>query len=117
MELTDARESCPRLAMLLHAVWYAGCIGAVSYTHLIGDRAGNVVLAELVAALEVIYGIRTPFNLKKMNELARFAAQVSAREIPVNAPIVGDHVFVDQDDYHIDGSLHDPCLLYTSSFS
>ena len=74
----------------------------------LGDRAGNVVLAELVAALEVIYGIRTPFNLKKMNELARFAAQVSAREIPVNAPIVGDHVFVDQDDYHIDGSLHDP---------
>ncbi|MFR1991879.1 MAG: hypothetical protein ACLS3C_18135 [Oscillospiraceae bacterium] len=70
-----------------------------------GDRAGNAALAEVAVALEAFYDIDTGIDLKQMRGLSQFVAKVSGRPLPVNMPLVGDHVFIDQDDYHIESQL------------
>lgn len=67
----------------------------------LGDRAGNVVLAEAAITLEAMYGVKTKIKLDQMKELSRYVSKISARPIPVNQPFVGDHVFVNQDDFHV----------------
>lgn len=73
-----------------------------------GDRAGNAALAEVAVALEAFYDIDTGIDLKQMRGLSQFVAKVSGRPLPVNMPLVGDHVFIDQDDYHIESQLINP---------
>ena len=66
-----------------------------------GDRAGNVSLAEVVVGLKAFYGVDTNINMRALGDLSRHVAKVSGRPIAPNAPLVGDHVFVDCDDTHI----------------
>lgn len=73
-----------------------------------GDRAGNAALAEVAVALEAFYDIHTGIDLKQMCSLSQFVAKASGRPLPVNTPLVGAHVFADQDDYHIESQLINP---------
>ncbi len=67
----------------------------------IGDRAGNTALAEFVVGLRALYGVDTHIDMKAMTDLSHFVSRITGRPIPVNQPLVGDHVFADQDDFHI----------------
>lgn len=66
-----------------------------------GDRAGNTSLAELVVGLKAFYDVDTKINMKALGDLSRYVAKVSGRPIADNAPLIGNHVFVDCDDTHI----------------
>lgn len=67
----------------------------------IGDRAGNVALAEAVVALEAIYRQPTGVKLERLMELSRYVSQIACRPIPVDKPLVGAQVFSNQDDFHV----------------
>ena len=59
------------------------------YSH----RSGNCALEQLVAALEVLYGLPTGFDLARMMSLCELAARVFGVPIPLQAPHVGASAF------------------------
>jgi isopropylmalate/homocitrate/citramalate synthase len=59
----------------------------------LGDRAGNAPLEEVVAALELLYGVKTGMSLVALTELSQAVADAAKRELPANKPITGADVF------------------------
>lgn len=66
----------------------------------LGDRAGNVALAELVVMLEGFYNFHTGIDVKRLKEVSMFAETISGIKIPANQPLVGEHVFSDESELH-----------------
>jgi len=66
----------------------------------LGDRAGNVALAELVVLLEGFYDFHTGVDVKRMKEVSEFVEKISGIHIPANQPLVGEHVFSDESELH-----------------
>ena len=60
----------------------------------LGDRAGNAPLEEVVAALELLYGIHTPVELTALTALSERFARAAGRPLPPNKPISGRSAFV-----------------------
>jgi isopropylmalate/homocitrate/citramalate synthase len=60
----------------------------------LGDRAGNAPLEEVVAALELLYGVDTGIEVAALTRLSRRFADASARPLAPNKPISGRSVFV-----------------------
>jgi isopropylmalate/homocitrate/citramalate synthase len=59
------------------------------YSH----RSGNCALEQIVAALEVLYDLRTGVDLKEIMSLCQLAAEVFGVPIPPQAPHVGTSAF------------------------
>jgi isopropylmalate/homocitrate/citramalate synthase len=55
------------------------------YSH----RSGNCALEQIVAALEVLYGVHTGFDLSQLTSLSELAAEVFNVPIPPQRPHVG----------------------------
>lgn len=66
----------------------------------LGDRAGNVALAELIVLLEGFYDFHTGVDVKRMMEVAQFGERISGIKTPANKPLVGEHVFSDESELH-----------------
>lgn len=66
----------------------------------LGDRAGNVALAELVILLEGFYDFHTGIDVKRLKEISLFAETISGIKLPANQPLVGEHVFSDESELH-----------------
>jgi len=60
----------------------------------LGDRAGNAPLEEVVAALELLYGIETGVELGSLTELSRLFARAAGRPLHPHKPITGPAAFV-----------------------
>jgi homocitrate synthase NifV len=59
----------------------------------LGDRAGNAPLEEVVAALELLYDLRTGIALDQLTELSQAFAAASGRELAPTKPVSGPAVF------------------------
>jgi isopropylmalate/homocitrate/citramalate synthase len=59
------------------------------YSH----RSGNCSLEQVVAALEVLYDVRTDVDLSKLMSLCQLAAEVFGVPVPAQAPHVGTSAF------------------------
>lgn len=59
----------------------------------IGERAGNASLAEVVMALELLYGVKTEIKIEKLRELSKVVEKITRVKMPPNRPIVGDNIF------------------------
>ena len=59
----------------------------------LGDR-GFASLEEVVMALEVLYGVRTGINLKKLPQLCHTVERITGIRNPPYKAIVGEHVYV-----------------------
>ena len=59
----------------------------------LGDRAGNVPLEEVVAALALIYELDLSVDLSRLTALSQSFAAASGRILPPNKPVSGPHVF------------------------
>lgn len=66
----------------------------------LGDRAGNVAIAELAVALEALYGVSSGLDISRMVELSRFGEKIAGVNVADNKPLVGRHVFSDQSELH-----------------
>ena len=74
----------------------------------LGERAGNAALEQVAAALVRLELGPTAMVLTELPRLAALVARAANRPIPVDAPIVGEHVFTHESGIHVSGLLRDP---------
>lgn len=60
----------------------------------LGERAGNVDLAELVMALELLYGVDTGVATEYLTETARLVERISGQCVSPTKPVVGERIFM-----------------------
>lgn len=71
----------------------------------LGERAGNPSLDEVVAALELFYGLDTGVNMNALYALSREVEALSGVPIPLLKPLLGDNAFAHKLDVHLRGVL------------
>jgi isopropylmalate/homocitrate/citramalate synthase len=76
-----------------------------------GPRAGNATMAEVVVALESLYGVKTGIDLKKLTGLSRLFEDLSRWPTPKDKPLVGDYAFTDASETHSFLLQADPLLF------
>ncbi|MFA5951981.1 MAG: homocitrate synthase [Hyphomicrobium sp.] len=93
-------------ANTLAAIRAGASHASVTVTGL-GERAGNAPLEEVAMALMQLYGRETGIVPTELLKVAELVAAASARPVPPNKAIVGDHVFTHESGIHVDGLLKD----------
>ncbi len=71
----------------------------------LGERAGNAALEEVVATLEILYGIDTGIELKRIYRTAKLVEKVTGIAIPPNKAVVGENAFTHESGIHTSAIL------------
>jgi 2-isopropylmalate synthase len=79
----------------------------------VGERAGLVDLATLLAVLKTDFNAENPWKLDKLPELYRMVSQYSGVTIPLNYPMMGKNAFTHCAGVHTQAAAVDP-LHYES---
>ncbi|MDH3638124.1 MAG: 2-isopropylmalate synthase [Gammaproteobacteria bacterium] len=69
----------------------------------LGERAGNVSLAEVAVVLRDKMGVRLSIDETKIYSISRMVENFSGKSVAANAPITGDDVFTQTAGIHADG--------------
>lgn len=69
----------------------------------LGERAGNVSLAEVAVVLKDKMDIKLSIDETKIYALSQMVENFSAKQVPDNAPIIGADVFTQTSGIHADG--------------
>ena len=77
----------------------------------VGARAGNATMAEVVVALESLYGVATGIDLSKLTGLAKLFEELSSWPTAKDKALVGDYAFTDASDTHSFLMQADPLLF------
>jgi isopropylmalate/homocitrate/citramalate synthase len=77
----------------------------------VGARAGNATMAEVVVALESLYGVATGIDLSKLTGLSKLFEELSSWPTPKDKALVGDYAFTDASDTHSFLLQADPLLF------
>jgi len=85
------------------AAVYAGITGIHTTINGLGERAGNVPLASVVATLHDHLKIKTNIQENNLNMVSRVVESYSGIRIPNNKPVIGDSVFTQCAGIHADG--------------
>jgi isopropylmalate/homocitrate/citramalate synthase len=72
----------------------AGATGVDTAINGVGHHVGHVPLAEVVIALEVLYGIDTRIKLDSLRQVSLLVRERTGIPVPIWTPVVGDFVFV-----------------------
>lgn len=67
----------------------------------LGDKAGIGALEEVVTALEILYGVNTGIDMRKLVELSEFVQERFNIPVSANKPIVGPNIVRHQIDSHM----------------
>jgi homocitrate synthase NifV len=73
----------------------------------LGDRAGNVPLAEAILALETRLGRKTGVHTETLSPLSTMVAEHCGQPVPEDKPVVGSRVFRHEAGIHVHGLLQD----------
>jgi isopropylmalate/homocitrate/citramalate synthase len=73
----------------------------------IGERAGNADLAECLAALTHLYGVRHGVAADRLPELASFVERASGIHMSAIKPVTGYNVYRHESGVHVDSMLKD----------
>jgi isopropylmalate/homocitrate/citramalate synthase len=73
----------------------------------IGERAGNADLAECLAALTHLYGVRHGVRADRLPELAAFVERASGIHMSATKPVTGYNVYRHESGVHVDSMLKD----------
>jgi len=116
--LTDMRSNFPDQVFDFHphndyGLATANCMAAVraGITNLhctmncLGERAGNVSLAELTVVLRDKIGIKTGIDESHLHHISVMVEQFSGKYIAANMPILGQDVFTQTAGIHADGDV------------
>lgn len=79
----------------------------------LGERAGIVDLATLLAVLTNDFRVKNGLNLKKLPELYRLVSKYSGLQVPVNLPVTGENAFTHCAGVHTQAAIKNP-LHYQS---
>ena len=58
-----------------------------------GEGSGQASTEQMALALQLLYGFDTGVRLDKLYELARLVADLTGHGVPVNQPVVGEHLY------------------------
>lgn len=90
----------------------AGVLAGAEYVSTsmngLGERSGNAATEQVVAALEVMYGIRTGIVLDRLCALSDLVAQFSGVALRPNTPVVGSNSFTHESGIVTAGVLVEP---------
>lgn len=116
--LKDMRSRFPQQQFDFHphndyGLATANCLAAVeagiSTLHCtmncLGERAGNVSLAEIAVALKDKMGIRTAINESNLAAVSKMVERFSGKWVGANQPILGADVFTQTAGIHADGDV------------
>ncbi len=81
----------------------AGAKGVHTSVNGLGERTGNVRLAEIVAALHDHTEFRTGIVESRLSALSRLVETFSGKDVSANTPIVGRDVYTQTAGIHADG--------------
>lgn len=114
--LRDMREHFPALTFDFHphndyGLATANCLAAVEagVTHLhctmncLGERAGNVSLAELAVVLHDKLDVKTAIDESHLSAVSKMVERFSGKWVAANMPILGADVFTQTAGIHADG--------------
>lgn len=73
-----------------------------------GERAGIAPMEEVVLSLELLYGLRTGIDVKKLYRLSQLAEKIFVWPLPFHKPLVGEDAFSHASDMHIHAMLSHP---------
>jgi isopropylmalate/homocitrate/citramalate synthase len=71
----------------------AGAYCAHVSVNCLGERAGNVDIAEVAVTLELLYGVKMGIKLYKLAETAELLEKLSGYAISLTKPVVGQRIF------------------------
>lgn len=77
----------------------------------IGERAGNASLEQVAAASRLSYGLDVGIDVSQLTSLCALVSQLAGRQIAPDKPIVGENVFTQQLDIHVEAAQQRPGLL------
>jgi homocitrate synthase NifV len=122
--VSEAKKAAPGLTIGMHthndlglatANALAGVEAGASQVDVtingVGARAGNATMAEVVVALESLYGVATGVDLAKLTGLSRLFEEMARWPTPKDKPLVGDYAFTDASDTHSFLMQADPLLF------
>ncbi|MCG8590459.1 MAG: 2-isopropylmalate synthase [Proteobacteria bacterium] len=81
----------------------AGARGVHTSVNGMGERAGNTVLAEIVAAIQDHTDLEIGVNESRLAAVSRMVETFSGKDVAANSPIVGRDVFTQTAGIHADG--------------
>lgn len=116
--LSDMRKNFPDQVFDFHphndyGLATANCMAAVKAgianlhctMNCLGERAGNVSLAELAVVLKDKMGVRTGITESHLHDISTMVEQFSGKYIAANMPILGQDVFTQTAGIHADGDV------------
>lgn len=116
--LRDMRGRFPQLEFDFHphndyGLATANCMAAVEAgirnlhctMNCLGERAGNVSLAELAVALKDKMGLRTAIDETHLAAVSKMVERFSGKWVAANQPILGADVFTQTAGIHADGDV------------
>ncbi|MDR1922462.1 MAG: homocitrate synthase, partial [Candidatus Adiutrix sp.] len=68
----------------------AGCIH--SAVNGLGERTGNVATEEIAMSLQLLVGVETGLDMRKLSGLSRLCSEISKIPVPAKKPIVGPNL-------------------------
>ena len=92
----------------------AGATTIHATVNCLGERAGNVSLAEVAIVLRDKLGVEITLDESKIHDLSQMVENFSGKRVAANAPIIGTDVFTQTSGIHADGDkkggLYQTCL-------
>lgn len=85
----------------------AGATAITCTVNGIGERAGNADLAESVAGLTHLFGVRHGIDPLELAELSDEVARISGIQMSALKPVTGFNVFRHESGLHVDGMIKD----------
>ncbi len=79
----------------------------------LGERTGNGPTEEIMAGLQIIYGIKQKYDLKKILDVCEYVGKLTNIPVARNKPICGDGIFVRESGIGIDLVRKDPLAMYS----
>ena len=90
----------------------AGATVVHSCVNGLGERTGNAAMEELVLGLEVLYGIKMNYDMKKFPELFDLVSKMSNIPIAVNKPVGGSRNFTRESGIGVDLVMTKPLAMF-----
>ncbi|MGH7927220.1 MAG: hypothetical protein ACREQV_05455 [Candidatus Binatia bacterium] len=122
--VSEVKKAAPRLTIGMHthndlglatANALAGVEAGASQVDVTingaGARAGNATMAEVVVAIEALYGVTTGIDLNRLTGLSNLFEELSRWPTPKDKPLVGNYAFTDASDTHSFLLQADPLLF------
>lgn len=78
----------------------------------LGERAGGASTQQVIAALELMYGIRTGIKLTSLTPLSRLVEEISGISVQLYEPIVGPLTYQMESGSIVSGYLKDPLVAF-----